>query len=156
MQNLVTPAIRRLKSVQNADGGWGEELITYLKPECAGCGITTPSQTAWGLMGLLAHLPPTDIAIGNGISNLISTQTILNGEGASWPETRFTATGFPEHFYMGYSMYAQYFPLMALGRFVRSYALHDQSAFPKKEHEAVSPAREEDISTTSQEDLLVY
>ena len=39
-----------------------------------------------------------------------------NDEGA-WDERESTGTGFPNHFYLRYHMYAHYFPLMALGRF---------------------------------------
>lgn len=155
VQSLVSPAIRWLKSIQNADGGWGEELISYVDPEHAGRGVSTASQTAWGLMGLLGHLPPTDIAIRNGISYLVSTQTFRKGEGASWPEPRYTGTGFPGFFYLGYELYAHYFPLMALGRFMQSLALHDQSTFAQEKQQIYSTVVEEKISTTSQEDLLL-
>jgi squalene-hopene/tetraprenyl-beta-curcumene cyclase len=37
-------------------------------------------------------------------------------ETGSWDEMEFTGTGFPNHFYLRYHMYAHYFPLMALGR----------------------------------------
>lgn len=129
VQNVVNPAIDWLKSAQNDDGGWGEELITYKDPTQAGRGTSTASQTAWGLMGLLAHLPPTDEFIRRGIAHLVFTQTSRKGEGASWPETKYKGTGFPGFFYIGYELYPHYFPLMALGRFVQSLALHDQSVF---------------------------
>lgn len=123
VQTLVNPAIRWLRTKQNADGGWGEDLMSYKDPQRAGCGPSTASQTAWGLMALLAHLPPTDEAIRKGIAYLILTQSVRKGEGAaSWPEPAYTGTGFPGFFYLGYTLYAHYFPLMALGRFVRSCA----------------------------------
>ena len=34
-----------------------------------------------------------------------------------WEDSEFTGTGFPNHLYLRYHMYAHYFPLMALGRF---------------------------------------
>jgi squalene-hopene/tetraprenyl-beta-curcumene cyclase len=34
-----------------------------------------------------------------------------------WEESEFTGTGFPKHLYLRDHTYAQYFPLMALGRF---------------------------------------
>ena len=129
VQTLVHPAIRWLRTKQNPDGGWGEDLMSYKDPQRAGCGPSTASQTAWGLMGLLAHLPPTDEAIRKGIAYLILTQTVRKGEGASWPEPAYTGTGFPGFFYLGYTLYAHYFPLMALGRFVQSRASHEQSGF---------------------------
>jgi len=43
-----------LKSVQNADGGWGETTASYRDPAQRGIGPSTASQTAWGLIGVLA------------------------------------------------------------------------------------------------------
>ena len=118
VQNMMSAAVDWLKSFQNNDGGWGEELDTYKYPERAGRGISTASQTAWGLMGLLAYLPPQDDYIQRGVAFLISRQTYRKGSGASWPEREYTGTGFPRFFYIGYQLYPHYFPMMALGRFV--------------------------------------
>lgn len=123
VQNLVKPANTWMKAIQNTDGGWGESLDTYQYPARAGCGTSTASQTAWALMGLLAHLPPTDGAIRKGVAFLVAAQTKKVGGGASWPETEYTGTGFPGFFYIGYSLYPHYFPMMALGRYVHSTAV---------------------------------
>ena len=154
VKSIVRPAIGWLKLVQNADGGWGEELITYKDPEKAGVGTSTASQTAWGLLGLLPHLPPTDQAIRKGIAYLILTQTKREGSGASWPETKYTGTGFPGFFYLGYELYAHFFPLMALGRFVQSNALHEQSSSVHDEKQLCAKVIKETPSTVEQEDLL--
>lgn len=111
---MVTHAIDWLKSTQNADGGWGEVLESYSNKALMGKGPSTPSQTAWALMGLLAYLPREDAAIERGIEWLVSRQTAAG----SWDEKEFTGTGFPNHFYLRYNLYRHYFPLMALGRFV--------------------------------------
>lgn len=155
VQSMVGPAIRWLKSVQNVDGGWGEELITYKEPAQAGRGTSTASQTAWGLMGLLAHLPSTDQSIRKGIAHLILTQTTRKGGGASWPETKYTGTGFPGFLYLSYELYAHYFPLMALGRFVQSHALHEKNNLigEKKQKQVHFPVIEKPISATSRDDL---
>lgn len=154
VQTLVTPAVRWLKAVQNADGGWGEDLITYKDPGKAGVGPSTASQTAWGVIALLAHLPPTDEAIRKGIAYLVLTQTKRKGSGASWPETIYTGTGFPGFFYLGYELYAHYFPLMALGRFVQSSVLHEQSGSVLDEKQIRPQLPKETTSTVDQEDLL--
>ena len=39
---------------QNADGGWGESCRSYDDPSLAGLGTSTPSQTSWALLGLMA------------------------------------------------------------------------------------------------------
>ncbi|KAI0145340.1 terpenoid cyclases/protein prenyltransferase alpha-alpha toroid [Xylariaceae sp. FL1272] len=119
---MMQSGTRWLKCVQNSDGGWGESLETYRDPSLAGRGQpSTPSQTAWALMGLLATCGPDDESVLGGVSHLLRTQTDYRGEtAASWPERFYTGTGFPNFFYIGYSLYRHYFPLMALGRFVAS------------------------------------
>lgn len=117
---LIPPAIAWLKAVQNEDGGWGEGLNTYYDPSRAGCGVSTPSQTAWGLMGLLDHVSRADPAIERGVGWLIDNQEKRRGEGASWYQRLYTGTGFPNHWYLGYTFYPHYFPIMALGRYLRS------------------------------------
>lgn len=116
---MMDAAIRWLKLVQNTDGGFGEVLDSYKDPTLAGHGKSTASQTAWGVMALLAHLPNSDEAISKSIAYLVSTQTKVRGSGATWPETEYTGTGFPNFFYLGYSYYPHYFPMMALGRYLQ-------------------------------------
>jgi hypothetical protein len=41
------------------------------------------------------------------------------GGAASWHEEYYTGTGFPNHFYLGYTFHAHYFPMIALGRYAR-------------------------------------
>jgi squalene-hopene/tetraprenyl-beta-curcumene cyclase len=80
-------------------------------------GVSTASQTAWALIGLLAAARATSCevreSIEKGIDYLLSTQ---NSDG-TWYEAEFTGTGFPGHFYIKYHLYQQYFPLIALGRY---------------------------------------
>ena len=42
-----------LRSIQNADGGWGESCASYDNGAFT-AGASTPSQTAWAIMGLVA------------------------------------------------------------------------------------------------------
>lgn len=99
-----------------------------------GVGPSTPSQTGWALMALLATGGYPD-SIARGIRYLASTQT----QDGSWEELHYTGTGFPGYgggartnlqagetlkqgrelsrgFMLRYHMYRHYFPLMALGR----------------------------------------
>jgi squalene-hopene/tetraprenyl-beta-curcumene cyclase len=129
VRTMQQPATRWLKKMRNADGGWGESLLSYRDPlEHAGRGPSTPSQTSWALMGLLTTCAPDDEDILAGVSYLLQTQTDVRGDGAaaSWPERQYTGTGFPNHFYIGYSLYRHYFPLMALGRFVSASDLESE------------------------------
>ncbi|GKZ23683.1 terpene cyclase [Aspergillus brasiliensis] len=126
VSGLVAPALQWLKSQQNDDGGWGEPLLSY-QTSTTGTQLqqqSTPSQTAWALMGLLAHLPLTDPAIERGIQWLVCSQQPHKGIGASWPEAVYTGTGFPNHFYLGYDYYRHYFPMMALGRYLQASQAH--------------------------------
>lgn len=119
IQGLVDPAVAWLKNVQNTDGGFGEQLQSYTNPSLAGCGPSTASQTAWGLMGLLAFLPADDAAVERAVRWLVSKQRTTD-DGATWPETAYTGTGFPGFFYIGYDLYRHYFPMMALGRYCKA------------------------------------
>jgi squalene-hopene/tetraprenyl-beta-curcumene cyclase len=116
----VAYAIKWLEATQNEDGGWGETLHSYEDPLRAGSGPSTPSQTAWALMALIPYLLPSAKVVRAGIEYLLRTQKITGSQGATWPEEDFTGTGFPNHFYIGYSFYPHYFPLMALGRYASS------------------------------------
>ena len=40
-------------------------------------------------------------------------------DAGTWAEEQYTGTGFPGHFYLKYDLYRHYFPMMALGRYVR-------------------------------------
>jgi squalene-hopene/tetraprenyl-beta-curcumene cyclase len=109
-----------LKSVQNADGGWGETTDSYKDPSLRGQGPSTASQTGWALIGLIAasERHPTiagayAAAIKRGVAYLLRTQ---RADG-SWDEPEFTGTGFPVHFYLNYHQYRLHFPLSALGRY---------------------------------------
>jgi squalene-hopene/tetraprenyl-beta-curcumene cyclase len=102
-----------LVSVQQPDGGWGERCNTYDDPIYKGAGPSTPSQTAWAIMGLCAMGDPNDKALLRGIDYLVQTQ---NSDG-SWTEEEITGTGFPKVFYLKYDMYRNAWPLLALATY---------------------------------------
>ena len=102
-----------LRRAQNSDGGWGETCATYSNPQLRGQGPSTPSQTAWALIGLMATGDYESQAVNLGVEFLLERQN----EDGSWPEPEFTGTGFPGHFYINYHQYRNQFPLTALGRF---------------------------------------
>ncbi|WP_328321082.1 squalene--hopene cyclase [Streptomyces sp. NBC_00388] len=112
------PAIRRavswLESVQNEDGGWGEDLRSYKEEAWIGHGASTPSQTAWALLALLAAGERENKAVERGVTWLAETQR----QDGAWDEPYFTGTGFPWDFSINYHLYRQVFPLTALGRYV--------------------------------------
>jgi len=105
-----------LLSVQKPDGSFGESADSYEDPSLKGRGPSTASQTAWGTMGLMAIGGPQDEAVQRGIRWLVETQD----DTGTWKENWFTGTGFPRVFYLRYHLYRLYFPLMCLGRWLRS------------------------------------
>lgn len=110
----VEKAVAWLKAIQNVDGGWGEDGESYkLGYNGYEPAPSTSSQTAWGLLGLMAAGRIDDPAVARGIRYLQTTQ----GQDGFWNEPRFTATGFPRVFYLRYHGYAKFFPLWALARY---------------------------------------
>ena len=112
----VREAVGWLIEHQNADGGWGEDLRSYTDPEWIGRGTSTPSQTAWALLALLAAGQAHDRATAAGVEWLLREQRTDGG----WDEAYFTGTGFPGDFSINYHLYRVVFPLSALGRYVRA------------------------------------
>ena len=101
-------------SRQNSDGGWGESNDSYAKDrrserKCA----STPYQTAWALLALLASGEAASDAVRRGVNHLMRTQ---QADGL-WSDPHFTAPGFPRVFYLKYHGYSRYFPLWALAAY---------------------------------------
>ncbi len=101
-----------LRSIQNADGGWGESCASYDNGVFTPA-ESTPSQTAWAVLGLLAGGDTTSQSVHKGVEYLLHTQ---RADG-SWDEELATGTGFPKVFYLNYHMYRLYFPLLALSEY---------------------------------------
>jgi squalene-hopene/tetraprenyl-beta-curcumene cyclase len=120
----VQQAAEWIRMVQNSDGGWGETCGTYDDPNQRGIGPSTPSQTAWAVLGLLAAGDTRSDSVAKGVRWLIERQ---HNDG-SWDElvpgrngeSYYTGTGFPRVFYLGYHLYKQYFPLLALTNYERA------------------------------------
>ncbi|MBV9506318.1 MAG: squalene--hopene cyclase [Acidobacteriia bacterium] len=106
-----------LRSIQNADGGWGESCASYDRGYFTPA-PSTPSQTAWAILGLLAGGDSNSRSVQAGIEYLLETQ---KPEG-SWDEELATGTGFPKVFYLNYHLYKDYFPLLALASFAKTRA----------------------------------
>jgi squalene-hopene/tetraprenyl-beta-curcumene cyclase len=112
-------AVSWLVTHQNADGGWGESCDTYANPARRGQGLSTASQTAWALLGLIAAGRASSLPAARGIHYLLEKQN----EDGTWTEESYTGTGFPRAFYLHYDLYRIYFPLLALGHY---YAARDE------------------------------
>ncbi len=117
------PRLRRaadwLAGAQNPDGGWGETCGSYDDPSLRGRGLSTPSQTAWALLGLLAAGQAGRLEARKGLAWLLERQLPDGGWDESIGsgfarESVITGTGFPKVFYLAYTMYRVTFPLLAL------------------------------------------
>ena len=107
-------AVHWLLARQRPDGGWGEDGRSYWDDQPRGEGpVSTPSQTAWALLGLMAAGEAAHPAVARGIDYLMATR---NDEGL-WDEEHFTAVGFPRVFYLRYHGYRAFFPVWALARY---------------------------------------
>ncbi|MFN0095420.1 MAG: squalene--hopene cyclase [Dehalococcoidia bacterium] len=111
----MTRAVSWLEQHQNPDGGWGESCTSYEPGGQPGVGPSTPSQTSWALLALLAAGRVTATSTERGVRYLIATL----GRDGNWDEPEFTGTGFPCDFMLNYHLYRQYWPLWALGRYRR-------------------------------------
>ena len=112
------PVMRKARdwliSIQNADGGWGEDGTSYkLNYHGYEAAPSTASQTAWALIGLMAAGAVDHPAVERGTEYLLRTQ----GTDGFWAEEHYTATGFPRVFYLRYHGYSKFFPLWALARY---------------------------------------
>jgi len=111
------PAIRRaadwLMSVQRDDGGWGEDEETYRSAPPGRYKESTPSHTAWAVLGLMAAGEVEHPSVARGIAWLIENRR-PDGE---WTELPYNAVGFPRVFYLRYHGYRLFFPLLALARY---------------------------------------
>jgi squalene-hopene/tetraprenyl-beta-curcumene cyclase len=112
-QDYIQRAVAWLLSRQNADGGWGETLASYDDAALAGRGESTPSQTAWALLGLFAVGHTDGAEVDGGLRYLAATQR----PDGTWEDPLWNGTGFPRVFYLKYHLYAKYFPLWALGAY---------------------------------------
>ncbi len=111
------PSMRRavawLDSVQQEDGGFGEDIRSYADPAWRGrAEFTTASQTAWALLAYVAAGNAEDSSSRRAADYLCAAQR-ADGD---WQEEHFTGTGFPLDFMIRYHLYRITFPLLALGR----------------------------------------
>ncbi len=115
--NMADDDVRRgvqwLLSHQGSDGGWGETCASYKEPQLGGQGPSTPSQTAWALIALLAAGEGASQAAARGARSLLGAQRPNGG----WDDHSYTGTGFPGDFYFNHGLYGVCFSVMALGRY---------------------------------------
>jgi squalene-hopene/tetraprenyl-beta-curcumene cyclase len=110
----VRKAVDWLISIQNQDGGWGEDCTSYrLDYRGHDPAPSNASQTAWALLGLMAAGKVDHPAVARGVAYLQYTQDASG----LWPQAAYTGGGFPRVFYLRYHGYPKFFPLWALARY---------------------------------------
>ncbi len=109
----IRKAVEWLKSCQREDGGWGEDCASYWEGRRDEAKTSTPSQTAWAVLALMAAGEAAGDHVARGIGHLIDAER----KDGVWEERYFNAVGFPRVFYLRYHGYSAYFPLLALARY---------------------------------------
>jgi squalene-hopene/tetraprenyl-beta-curcumene cyclase len=121
-----------LATRQNSDGGFGEGCESYVERAARGRGPSTPSQTAWALLALVAAGRADSVTAHRAADYLTRTQCA----DGTWDEDAYTGCGFPGYgvgqqrgarirqgrelsaaFLLRYHLYRNCFPLLALGRY---------------------------------------
>ncbi len=116
----IQRAIKFVLSRQNDDGGWGESCASYHLTPPTAAPVSTPSQTAWALMALEACMDPENSYEGEIRRGLEFLKSRRAEDG--FYEKEFTGTGFPQHFYLRYDGYRNFWPLIALGRLKQKFS----------------------------------
>ena len=106
-------AVDWLRARQRPDGGWGEDCESYAGAPPGEFTESTPSQTAWAVLGLMAAGAADDDSVARGVAWLTATQR----DDGEWSELPYNAVGFPRVFYLRYHGYRLFFPLLALARY---------------------------------------
>jgi squalene-hopene/tetraprenyl-beta-curcumene cyclase len=116
-EDMQAPYVRKavdfIVSRQREDGGWGEDCASYWPERRYEAKVSTPSQTSWALLGLMAAGEVDSPAVQRGVDYLLGAER----EGGQWREEYYNAVGFPRVFYLRYHGYSAYFPLWALARY---------------------------------------
>jgi squalene-hopene/tetraprenyl-beta-curcumene cyclase len=131
--DMSLPAVKLasdwLLRIQNKDGGWGESCTSFAMLEYKGKGESTPSQTAWALIGLIAAGLSKHPSVNRGIEFLCASQ---NQEG-TWDEDYYTGCALCRNlaierpskydssiFMVNYHLWRHIWPLRALGIYLKT------------------------------------
>ena len=121
--NLNQPWIKRAVNFilqhQNLDGGFGESPLSYQSDKWCGVGISTPSQTAWALLGLLEIERTGVMDVRNSVEKAI--QFLINemDREGKWEDKSVVGTGHRGFLMMMFLVYANTWPLIAVSRYQR-------------------------------------
>ncbi len=119
----IQRALEFIRAYQNRDGGWGENCASYDESRYI-TNPSTPSQTAWAILALLAGGDIRSESVYNAVDYLVRSQR----SDGTWNEEYSTGTGFPGVFYLSYTDYRNTFPLLALSAYMKATVPRDESA----------------------------
>ncbi|KRV48156.1 squalene-hopene cyclase [Wenjunlia vitaminophila] len=118
----VTRACDWIVAHQQADGGWGEDIRALHDPEWHGRGESTPSQTGWALIALIAAGRADSEPVRTGLDFLVRTQR-ADGD---WDEPWHTWVVHHDSFYWRDSMLRLIYPIMALSGYTAAVSGSEQ------------------------------
>jgi squalene cyclase len=107
---LTTRALAFLQARQNEDGGWGEEVASYLDPTRAGQGPSTPPLTGLVLAALI-EAGVTGEPVERGVRYLLAAQDPRGG----WSDANTLHTILPPFLFYTLPLTELQLPLEALG-----------------------------------------
>nr|WP_310735696.1 prenyltransferase/squalene oxidase repeat-containing protein [Paenibacillus thiaminolyticus] len=105
-----------LRSIQNADGGWGESCRSDIQMTYVSLKTSTLTDTAWALDALIAIADRPTTAIQKGITFLLDSL-----EKEDWTTDYPKGQGMGGAFYIHYHSYRYIFPLLALAHYRRKF-----------------------------------
>ncbi|KAK2701697.1 squalene--hopene cyclase-like [Artemia franciscana] len=120
-EGWIQKAAQWLLSNQYLDGGWGESNDSYYPGKETQPHVSTPFQTSWAMLGLIAAGHAKTDAVNRAANYLVHQQM---DDTALWDDDNFTAPGFPRVFYLKYHGYTKFFPLWALAKYQRHFQKH--------------------------------
>jgi len=124
--DMDEPWVRRAAtwviSKQNKDGGWGESSLSYKEGlNMEGVGVSTPTQTAWVLFGLIELADKPNYNVTEEIFRGIQYIQDAHKKHGEWIDESPVGTGHRGILSMQYPAYAKSFPVMAISRFLKKF-----------------------------------
>ncbi|HKS45780.1 MAG TPA: squalene--hopene cyclase [Amycolatopsis sp.] len=114
------PAVERacawILAHQGDDGGWGEDIRALHDPAWIGTGDSTPSQTSWALLALIAAGHADSEPVRRGLDFLVRSQQ----DDGDWAEPWHTWVVHHDGLYWRDSMLRLIYPVMAMAGYLTS------------------------------------
>jgi squalene-hopene/tetraprenyl-beta-curcumene cyclase len=134
-QPWIRKAVSWVLQHQNLDGGFGESPLSYKSEKWCGVGVSTPTQTAWALLGLLEIKRADVMDVGDSVERAV--QFLINemDREGKWEDKSVVGTGHRGFLMMMYLTYPHTWPLIAMSRYQRYFG---ESEVDLKHSEVVS------------------